>query len=193
MAPTGVTAFNISGVTIHHALCLPVEHGSFTRYRKLSAEGLHELRLLWKDVHTVIIDEVSMVPYETIVFIHQRLTEIKGTDDSEVQFDGLSIIAVGNFIQLPPVHDRFVFQNSRGYVHGSTHLWRELFTMVELTVNIHQRNDIYSDVLNGIRTGNQTAEDIQPLRSRLTSGIANPVQLSDHKFKSALYLLPRKE
>ena len=31
------------------------------------------------------------------------------------------------------------------------------------------------------------------LRTRLTSGIVNPVQLRDAKFSSALYLLPRKE
>ena len=94
----------------------------------------------------------------------------------------MSIIAVGDFFLLPPVRDRFVFQNGRGYVQGSTHLWRELFTMVELTANMRQRNDnAYSDVLNKIRTGNQIAEDIQLLRSRRTFGITNPVQLSDPK------------
>ena len=57
-----------------------------------------------------------MVSYETLGFIHQRLTEIKETDDTEVYFGGLNIIAVGDFYQLPPVRDRFVFQNGRGYV-----------------------------------------------------------------------------
>ena len=38
MGPTGVSAFNIGAVTVHHALCLPVEHNSSTRYTKLSAE-----------------------------------------------------------------------------------------------------------------------------------------------------------
>ena len=42
-----------------------------------------------------------MASYETLGFIHQRLTEIKGTDDTEVYFGGLSIIAVGDFYQLP--------------------------------------------------------------------------------------------
>ena len=93
---------------------LPVEHGNLTRYTKLSAERLHQLRLLCKDVHTIIIDEISMVSYETLGFIHQRLTEIKGTDDTEVYFGGLNIIVVGDFYQLPPVCDRFVFQNGRG-------------------------------------------------------------------------------
>ena len=136
---------------------------------KLSAERLHKLRLLCKDVHTIIIDEISMVSYETLGFI---LTEIKGTDDTEVYFGGLNIIVIGDFYQLPPVRDRFVFQNGRGYVPASTHLWRGLFTVVELHTNMRQRNDTtYSEVLNRIRTGDRTTEDIQLLRTRLTSGI----------------------
>ena len=187
VAPTGVAAFNIGGLTVHYAFRLPVEHGNLTRYTKLSAERLHQLRLLLKDVHTLIIDEISMVSYKTLGFIHQQLTEIKGTNDTEVYLGGLSIIAVGDFYQLPPVRDRFVFQNGRGYVQASTHLWRDLFTMVELHTNMRQRNDTtYSEVLN-------TPEDIQLLRTRLTSGIINPVQLHDAKFSSALYLMPRKK
>ena len=89
VAPTGVAAFNIGGLTIHYAFRLPVEHGNLTRYTKLSAERLHQLRLLLKDVHTLIIDEISMVSYVTLGLIHQRLTEIKGTDDTEVYFGGL--------------------------------------------------------------------------------------------------------
>ena len=126
-APTGVAAFNIGGLTIHRALNLPVEHDRSTAYKKLSAERLHELRCLWKDVHDMIIDEISMVSYQTFTFIHKRLTEIKGTDDTEVHFGGISIIAVGDFFQLPPVRDRFVFQDGKGHVQGATHLWRTLF------------------------------------------------------------------
>ena len=102
-----------------------MEHGNLTRYTKLSAERLHQLRLLCKDVHTLII-EISMVSYKTLGFIHQQLTEILGTDDTEVYFGGLNIIAVGDFYQLPPVHDIFVFQNGRGYVPASTHLWNSI-------------------------------------------------------------------
>ena len=66
--------------------------------------------------------------------------------------------------------------------------------MVELCTNMCQCNDtVYSEVLNRIRTGDHTTEDIQLLRTRLTSGVINPVQLQDPVFNSALYLLPRKE
>ena len=59
MAPTGVAAFNIGGLTIHKALNLPVEHGKRTAYCKLASERLHGMRRLWKSVTTIIIDEIS--------------------------------------------------------------------------------------------------------------------------------------
>ena len=161
MAPTGVAAFNIGGLTIHKALNLPVEHGKRTAYRKLAGERLHGMRHLWKSVTTIIIDEISMVSYQTLNFVHQRLTEIKGTDDTEVLIGDLNVIAVGDFFQLPPVRDKFIFQEDNGYNPGSTHLWRDIFTMVELTINMRQMGDnTYSQVLGRIRTGQQTPDDI---------------------------------
>ena len=53
VAPTGVAAFNIGGLTIHYAFSLPVKHGNFTRYTKLSAEKLHQLRLLCLMFHSI--------------------------------------------------------------------------------------------------------------------------------------------
>ena len=97
MAPTDVAAFNIGGLSIHKALNLPVEHGRSTTYCKLASERLHDIRRLSKSVTMIIIDEISMVSYQTLNFVHQRLTEIKGTDDTEVLFGGLNVIAVGDF------------------------------------------------------------------------------------------------
>ena len=141
----------------------------------------------------MIIDEISMVSYQMFTFIHKCLTEIKGTDDTEIYFGGISIIAVGDFFQLQPVRDQFVFQDGKGHVQGATHLWRNLFTVFELTTNMCQRNDItYSEVLNHIRTGSHPPDNIQLLRLRLTSGVLNPVSLTDGRFRGALRLLPRK-
>ena len=76
MTPTGVAAFNIGGHTIHKVLNLPVEHGRSTTYHKLASETLHGIRRLWKSVTTNFIDEISMVSYDTLNFVYQRLTEI---------------------------------------------------------------------------------------------------------------------
>ena len=55
MAPTGVAAFNIDGLTLHRALNLQVEHGRAAHQLKLNALALHELRRLSKGVHTIIV------------------------------------------------------------------------------------------------------------------------------------------
>ena len=194
MAPTGVAAFNIGGLTIHRALNLPVEHGRSTRYRKLSADKLDQLRRDWRNVDTVVIDEISMVSYQTLCFVHRRLTEIKGTDDVVTLFGGLNVIAVGDFFQLPPVRDKFVFEDGSGYIPSATHLWRDQFQLVELTTNMRQRGDAaYSQLLNRVRTGDFNREDLSVLRMWLTSGVSDPIRLDRAPFIDALRLLPLKE
>ena len=47
MAPTGVAAFNIDGLTIHRALNLQVEHGKSAHQLQSNALALSELRRLW--------------------------------------------------------------------------------------------------------------------------------------------------
>ena len=195
MAPTSVAAFNIGGLTIHKALNLqPVEHGRNTKYRKLSADRLNDLRRDWRNVDTIIINEISMVSYQTLYFVHRRLTEIKGTDDVVTLFRGLNVIVVGDFFQLPPVRDKFVFEDGSGYNPGSTHLWRDQFQLVELTTNMRQCGDAtYSQLLNHVRTGEHTREDLLVLRTWLTSGVSDPIQLDQAPFIDALCLLPLKE
>ena len=117
---------------------------------------------------------------------------LDGTHDTEVHFGGISITAVGDFFQLLPVCDQFVFQDGKGHVQGATHLWRSLFMMFELTTNMCQRGDTtYSEVLNHIRTGRLTRGDIRLLRLRLPSRVENPVCLSDELFRGTVRLLPR--
>ena len=53
---------------------------------------------------------MSMVGNTTLLHIHQRLKEIFGTASSQL-FMGISIIAVGDLCQLPPIHKMFVFDD----------------------------------------------------------------------------------
>lgn len=73
-APTGVAAFNIVGVTLHSCLGLPVEKcredgERRVTYKKLSSRQLAKLRINWHGVRYLIIDEISMVSYETFCYI----------------------------------------------------------------------------------------------------------------------------
>ena len=77
-APTGVSAKTIHGTTIHTAFRLPVEHGhQIPQYTELKRKVLKDMRNFYFDLHTVVIDEISMVASHALNFINRRLCTIK--------------------------------------------------------------------------------------------------------------------
>ena len=93
---TGTAAFNISGKTLHSILKLP-------RSLKLPYQGLgnclDEVRATLSNAEIIIIDEVSMVSKPLFAYVNWRLQQIKG---SKKPFGGISVLAVGDYYQLPP-------------------------------------------------------------------------------------------
>ena len=75
LAPTGVSAININGTTIHSALNIPTNCRSRNLPKVPDSERC-ELRNLLSEIQVVIIDEISMVSNITFLCIHQRLCEI---------------------------------------------------------------------------------------------------------------------
>jgi len=88
-APTGLTSFNVGGMTIHRMLCLPVEHRKPADYCHLQQEQLTLLKATLKGMKLLIIDEVSMVSSLTLLFIHLRLTEVMCSNEL---FGGVSVV-----------------------------------------------------------------------------------------------------
>ena len=60
-APTGVAAHNIQGFTSHSIFKLPIQHGYQPQFYELSHSLLKTLREKFANVHTIIIDEISMM------------------------------------------------------------------------------------------------------------------------------------
>lgn len=100
------------------------------------------MRKQFQDVHTVVIDKISMVSQELLMFISRRLSEIKNNDGV---FGGSNMIVVGDFYQ---------FKGSFGFKNEL--LWH-LFHPIFLTENVRQISDTsYSGLLNRIRIGHPT-------------------------------------
>ena len=99
-APTGLSAFNVNGTTVHRTLCLPVEHGKPADYCRLNQDQLSVLRRTLKGLKLLIVDEVSMISSITLLYMHLRLTEIMANND---YFGGISVVFFADFLQLPPV------------------------------------------------------------------------------------------
>ena len=120
VAPTGVAAVNIDGTTIHTALGIPV--GRYGKnLPKLNDKKRSALRNSLCELRVLIIDEISMVSNLQLLYIHLRLVEIFGYSDN-VPFAGISVIAVGDFYQLPPVQQRTVYAEFRDAWQNLIHL-----------------------------------------------------------------------
>ena len=63
---------------------------------------MNTLRAKLSKLVLLIIDEVSMVGANMLLEIHKRLQQIKAVLP-HVMFGGVSILAVGDLYQLPPV------------------------------------------------------------------------------------------
>jgi PIF1-like helicase len=101
LAPTGVAAHHIEGVTVQSFLSLaPIwferELPSLVQHYKKHPEKLLRLQL----VDVVLIDEVSMVGHDMLETFN-RVAQI--ARNSHEDFGGIQVIVCGDFFQLPPV------------------------------------------------------------------------------------------
>jgi hypothetical protein len=107
LAPTGVAAFNIRGLTIHSSLSVPVSNRSLD----LAGENLKKIQTKLAGVHYFIIDEKSMVGRCMLGLIDMCLWQAFPNSGNQV-FGSRSVILVGDFDQLPPVRDEPMYSRN---------------------------------------------------------------------------------
>ena len=164
LAPTGVAAVNINGTTIHSGLGI---YGKL--YTPLSDQMRASLRNKLEEVAIVIIDEISMVSDKLFKDVHLRLCEIAGISP-QIPFAGKTVLAVGDFFQLPPVMGKPVYSTS-GLVEGLLKLW-DNFKIAELTEVMRQQGEnvnVFVDFLNHVRVAELSVQDEELLKSRFIS------------------------
>ena len=97
--------------------------------------------------------------------IHERLKQIFGTPDS-VLFTGISLIAVGDLYQSPPIKAKPVFSQFKNDCFNLRHPW-SVFQMIELDQIMHQQGDsTFTELLNRLRTDSLKDEDCRILSER---------------------------
>ena len=122
-----------------------------------------------RNLKMIIIDEISMVKADMIYQLDLRLQEIK--ERIGVPFGGISIFCFGDILQLQPVCGRYIFDQP---LNASFHLTYELdslwqkFSVLNLEINHRQGKDReYAEILNRVREGKHTQEDIKQLEERI--------------------------
>ena len=162
MAPTGTAAFNIGAPTIHSALLLPKNLKS---YIKLSDEKCNTLRVKLQSLQMIIIDEISLVGSDMLVYISKRLQQITGCSQP---FGGITVVAFGDLYQLPPVAQPFVYDlPSDSFERLSGSVWQWNFKSIELQQIMRQKEDqAFASLLNRVRKSEHTDEDMKVLQTR---------------------------
>src|SRR5690348_2655136 len=121
------------------AFLLPVELKAYSEgrnenrvppYRRLNASNLSRMRMTYRDLEWIVIDELSMISYEQLRSIHLRLCEIFNNTE---YFGGKKVILCGDLLQLPPVNGKPIFIQPDCFM-AEPHLWRK-FHFIELQIN----------------------------------------------------------
>ena len=164
-APTGTAAANVRGMTLHSAFGFTFGNEHYS----LSDKKRDEMRTRLKYLRFVIIDEISMVKADLLYQLDMRLKEI--TQKPDKIFGGVGIFAFGDLLQLQPIQARYIFQEpickdyKLGFYSG---LYWQSFEAITLEENHRQGNDrSYAELLNRVRIGRQTDEDIKQLETRV--------------------------
>ena len=170
LAPTGVSAINIKGDTIH----------SFFRFPPKILDD-SDIRVVYddkfKNIDTLIIDEFSMVNANLFDAIDLQM-RANGKDSSK-PFGGAQIIMFGDFFQLPPVVTKDEVSMFFAKEYGSPWFFSSkafknpalIFKVIELQQNHRQGDNDFSRILDNIRFGQQTDEELQIINSRFGAKI----------------------
>lgn len=154
LGSTGISAVNVGGQTIHSLFAFGIANNfeelkSFDRYNK---NRLKELAKILKNLHLLIIDEISMVSADLLEMVLFRLRAggFKG-----------KLMVVGDFYQLPPVVKEKKSNSLMGesiYAFESA-AWEYFdFVTVELTKVRRTSDETFMRILNFVRRGELNEE-----------------------------------
>ena len=165
VAITGKAAFLIRGETIHGGLGIRPKN-SYEFYERMSADQLNTMQVKFRGTKILMIDEVSMVGHNFFRFINIRLQDIMANDEP---FGGLHVICFGDLYQLPPVKEKWIFENNeKGLSSLEINLWTEYFYLYELTEIMRQREEYeFAQLLNRMRVGKLIQSDFVQLQTRV--------------------------
>ena len=162
---TGTAASLIEGMTLHSAFGLEFGNNYYTLSDKIRDAKKQQLSKL----EMILLDEISMVKSDLIYQLDLRLQEIKGKP--RVPFGGVSILCFGDILQLCPVMGKFAFEEPKNPSFKVTYYldsrWEKM-KVINLEKNHRQgKSREYADMLNRIRVGEHTSEDLETLRKRI--------------------------
>ena len=168
VAPTGVAAINAGGMTIHSFFQLPLSPFVPNTNIKNRFDYSKEKRKIMRTLDLLIIDEISMVRADVLDAIDSVLRRFREPDKP---FGGVQLLMIGDLQQLTPVvtpeEEELLRQHyDTPYFFGSKALRSISYVTIELTHVYRQQDETFITLLNNIREGKVSADDLQRLNER---------------------------
>ncbi len=162
-ATTGIAALNLSGPgiktrTIHS--WAGIGKGDATALKLIEKIKSHyEHKRRWEEIQVLIIDEVSMLGATLFKKLDLIARVVRGRRDEP--FGGIRLVMSGDFLQLPPVKDGWLFETKE---------WADLKLKCIPFTEPKRYDDLeYFQSLLRLRRGVHTEADIAMLQERVTA------------------------
>ncbi|MBQ4147328.1 MAG: AAA family ATPase [Prevotella sp.] len=176
LAPTGIAAINVGGVTLHSFFKIPfhplLPNDSRFSYRHIreTLKYNNEKKKLLRELELIIIDEISMVRADIIDFI-DKILRVYNRNMRE-PFGGKQLLLVGDMYQLEPVvkeEDRKMLQPFYpSSFFFDARVFREFqLVSIELKKVYRQKDPVFITILDHVRTSKVSALDLQMLNKRV--------------------------
>lgn len=167
LAPTALAANTVGGSTVHSffkfppSMLLPRQTMPIAAVKDLVAR-----------VHTIVVDEVSMVRVDLMDAMDRALRRYR--DQPDTPFGGIRMILVGDLFQLPPVANdddaETLLQHYTGLrffnAPAFAKIQPELFDLKRV---FRQKDKTFSSVLTKIRHSRQTTTDLDIINGRVVN------------------------
>ncbi|CAF4972958.1 unnamed protein product [Rotaria sp. Silwood1] len=202
LAPTGIAAAEIDGMTIHSFLG---EQRNSRKPRTIK-QGDSKLEKEWRPVEYLLIDEMSMVGLTLLAKLNRIISTAKHVDP-QVPFGGVNVIFFGDYLQYRPVfdaplHTDFTLSSKSKSCKLPTEkeiqqrvarsLILQINCVVKLTQQMRTEDSRYLQLLERFRHGQCDYDDYELLLTRVV-GQPSVGSLCDSPWNKAPILVFRNE
>ncbi|CAF4521081.1 unnamed protein product [Rotaria sp. Silwood2] len=202
LAPTGIAAAEIDGMTIHSFLG---EQRNSGKPRTIKP-GDSKLEKEWRPVEYLLIDEMSMVGLTLLGKLNRIICSAKHVDP-QVPFGGVNVIFFGDYLQYRPVYDSPLHtdfslpsKKRQGKLPSEKEIQQrvarslilQMNCVVKLTQQMRTEDLRYLQLLDRLRHGQCNYDDYELLQTRVV-GQPSIESLHDSPWNKAPILVFRNE
>ncbi len=170
LAPTGVAAVNVKGETIHSFFGFKPD----VTLKKIKKVKSQKLSQIYREIDTIIIDEISMVRADLLDCVDKFL-RLNGKEP-DLPFGGIQMVFIGDLYQLPPVvvnKEREIFNSFyESYYFFDAKVF-ENFEMefIELQKVYRQKDEQFIKLLNAIRNNTISEKELEIINQKVNPDI----------------------